>query len=185
MIRKRRMWESSLRAGRPIWVWVDQNFTEPDADSAWFVVATTEAVPYSKWFSTGTPPGAPNGINFIDGDTYEINARVLDKADNYDLVYSTESFTYDVYKPTGTIEQLAGALANTYQKAINPIAGSGFDGPSIGFSGLALIGNNGSMLRILEKETGNWWDNIGGAFGISDGSLAWFKANSGTSESFG
>ncbi|MCK5582927.1 MAG: hypothetical protein KAI33_04015, partial [Elusimicrobiales bacterium] len=166
------------------WDWGDKNFTQAAAESAWFVVSTTEAVPYSKWFSTGTPPGSPNGINFIDGNTYEINARALDKADNYDLTYSTESFTYDIYKPTGTIEQLSGAVADTHQKAINPIAGSGFDGPSIGFSGLALIGDSGSMLRILEKETGNWWDSINGAFNISDGDTAWFKANTGTSESF-
>ncbi|MCK5358457.1 MAG: hypothetical protein KAJ48_08685, partial [Elusimicrobiales bacterium] len=120
----------------------------------------------------------------MDGYTYEINARTLDKADNYDLSYSTETFTFDVYKPTGTIEQLAGSAIAAYQKVINPISGSGFDGPNMNPSGLALIGNGGSQLRILEKETGDWWDNINGVFNISDGDLAWFKANGGTSQAY-
>ncbi|MEK7720936.1 MAG: hypothetical protein AAB359_00945, partial [Elusimicrobiota bacterium] len=166
------------------WSWGTWNFTIAAPDAAWFVVSTTEAVPYSKWFSTGTPPGAPGGVTFASGVSYEVNARTLDKAGNYSSVYSTRTFAYDVHKPTGAVTLLAGAAFAAYQRQAGPLSGSAFDGPSGGAAGLALVDAAGSQLRILEKETGKWWDDIGGTFGITDGNSAWFNANSGTSEAW-
>ncbi|MCK5584223.1 MAG: Ig-like domain repeat protein, partial [Elusimicrobiales bacterium] len=81
------------------WNGID-DYNISDKDAAWFLVKTTEAVAYSKWFSTGTPGG---GISFISGFDYEINARAKDKAGNYDTVYSTRIFRYDNQVPISSV----------------------------------------------------------------------------------
>ncbi|MDP2867031.1 MAG: hypothetical protein Q8O90_12380, partial [Elusimicrobiota bacterium] len=163
------------------WSWGTNNYTESSPDAAWFVASTTETVPYSKWFSTGTPPGAPSGVNLVSGGSYEINARALDKAGNYSSVFSTRTITYDIHKPTGAVTALAGVSPAAYQREINPLSGSGSDGPSGGAAGLALINAGGAQVRVLEKDTGKWWDNSGGSFNISDGNSGWTNSNGGSS----
>ncbi|MDO8803794.1 MAG: right-handed parallel beta-helix repeat-containing protein, partial [Elusimicrobiota bacterium] len=164
------------------WNWGTNNYTESSPDAAWFVVSTTETVPYSKWFSTGTPPGGPAGVNLVSGNSYEMNARAQDKAGNYSLVYSTRSITYDITKPTGAVTGLGGVPPAAYHRQIDPVNGSAFDGPSGSAAGLALINDGGSQARIREVDTEKWWDDIGGSFNIADGNTAWFSVNGGTSE---
>ncbi|MDO8802826.1 MAG: fibronectin type III domain-containing protein [Elusimicrobiota bacterium] len=165
------------------WSWGTNNYTESSPDAAWFVVSTTETVLYSRWFSTGTAPGGPaGGVNLVTGSTYEMSSRVLDKAGNYNLVYSTRSITYDITKPTGAVTGLGGVSPAAFHRQISPVNGSGFDGLSGGAAGLALLNAGGAQVRILDKGIGKWWDYLAGNFSISGGDSAWFNANSGTSE---
>jgi len=157
------------------WRWAGSNYLESSESAAWFVVSATETIPfpYAKWFSTGTSPGGPAGVTLVSGKSYEINARALDKAGNYSSLFSTRTITYDIHMPTGAVTSFAASAPWLYQRQISPLSGSAFDAPSGGAAGLALLNAGGAQVRILEVETGLWWDNTGGSFNITDGNAAW------------
>ncbi len=165
------------------WDWPAQNYVQSDSELAWFVAGTTNT--YADWFSTGTPPGAPDGIVFNSGISYEVNLRVFDKAGNYTIVYTTRNFTYDVHKPTGAIVNLAGNAISNFPSAVNPISGTANDMPQANNAGLETLTNGGGQIRIYDVANGLWWNYVNGDFDISNGENAWIKANSGTSGSWG
>jgi hypothetical protein len=159
------------------WQWSSMNYTGDE--TSWFVVGTTNN--YANWYSSGTPGG---GITFTNGIQYEINFRVFDKAGNYTTTYTTRTFVYDIGKPTGSITNIGGNLVSSYHSVISPISGNASDTPNVNASGLATLVNGGSQIRILDVESGRWWNYIDNEFNIIDGESAWFNGNSGTSENW-
>jgi hypothetical protein len=159
------------------WQWSSMNYTGDE--TAWFVAGTTNN--YANWYSSGTPGG---GITFTNGIQYEINFRVFDKAGNYTTTYTTRTFVYDIGKPTGSITNIGGNLVSSYHSVISPISGKASDTPNVNASGLATLVNGGSQIRILDIDSGRWWNYIDNDFNIIDSESAWFNGNSGTSENW-
>ncbi|MEK7721108.1 MAG: hypothetical protein AAB359_01820, partial [Elusimicrobiota bacterium] len=142
--------------GSAYWKWADTNYTYtvPEAESAWFVVSSTVTPSYSLWFSTGTPPGSPNGINFASGFDYEINSRAVDKALNYDNQYSTKTFRFDTGVPISSVTVPSAVYISN--RAPYTISGTSFDP---GGSGITSV-----KVKVRRNSDNRWWSAVDADF---------------------
>jgi len=159
------------------WDWGSANYTQANAENAWFISQTTNN--YANWISTGTPN--TGGITFANGTQYEINFRAWDKATNFTTLYTTRTFVYDIGKPTGALTTVGGNGIVAYHSIINPINGTATDTPNTNSAGLDSLANGGSQIRILDVDSNKWWNYTNNEFDITDGNNGWFNANTGTS----
>ena len=118
------------------------------------------------------------------GLRYLLRSKTTDFAGNVENFAAVPQtvFLFDLTKPTAAVVNLAAAPPSAYQRAMNPVTGSAWDGPSVSSAGLAALAAGGVQARILETNGAsyNYWSSGVGLFNQPDGGLAWFNANSGT-----
>ncbi|MBI4376909.1 MAG: hypothetical protein HY549_10725, partial [Elusimicrobia bacterium] len=118
------------------------NFTQPTGDLAWFTVNNTGG-DWTSWFVSSAVP-------FVDGSTYSVIARSIDRAGNYSVPYATSTlFVYDAQPPITAVVVPAN---NGIISGLSEIRGTLVDQPTGNPGGIIEVG-----VRMKRLSDDNYW----------------------------
>ncbi|MFH1283258.1 MAG: hypothetical protein ABII27_06295, partial [bacterium] len=137
--------------------WNGISFSETDPNSAWNVA--TPSITWAVWYATYTPTiwGAVD-----QGNEYRVEARALDNAGNYTIVYSTITFIHDKKAPESLVQY---PVDDSTIKGLTTISGTASDNGD-GEGGVMLE----TQIAVRRNSDNYWWDL--NAFS-SDGAAVW------------